>query len=691
MTRYFVTILFSLFSLSAFAQTDSLSRDSIYKELSIANVSVTGHLRKQDAEKESFFVTDSLRKGIISTAQLLDKLPYIRVDRVSEEIKVDDISDILLLVNGHEVNQRYVMSIHPDRIKKVEVIRRPIGQYSDYQVVINIELRAHYVGWDIAPSTTDWFALKYGNSNRQRVSADGTFTSERWNIYGSSFFVNRNMREVAASEKKYRDEYSEVPVTIDYHHPNQKKHSNELNLSFGVDYQLSPKHTVSMQLGSALEYLDMQKPETLMISDNRESYPLSRLTTNTYHLQNSAIAFSYRGSFAEKLYLTSNLTYNFYHVNEERNMVQGIDMSNYIQNCGEKHYINYSFDIGYLLSQKWNVRLGNMLIWRNYDNRRRDAVQPGYFSKEVRDKANVHIGFRPDNTFNILAGVYFLTVNTKIVNDIQRQTSWMPNVKMYWKPWTGIHFNFDYHCTVTYPTLDQLSTTCWQIDPYLYHTGNPSLEACVMHYTQIDIRLEKLFKLSYMWKNSSNDFTPWYQTDAKGMFVETQKNCTYHHTYLSISGDYNLSKKLSVRALLNYQWYTRYIDNSDKHHGYTYYVDTDMSYEMSRSLSLLASYFLRYDWIPLLQGREYNQEEDFGVGVNWKLLNGKLPVTMKMYFPTKLLSKRTYTSIDIPDYCATNYGDDRWYTFSFSVNVRYNFGKGKITKRSSSLEIEKEK
>ncbi|SJL23969.1 carboxypeptidase-like regulatory domain-containing protein [Porphyromonas gingivalis] len=96
--------------------------------MSLETVSVTAALRRTGATKETIMITDSLRKGAISSARLLDKIPGIRTDWITEAVKIGHEDNVSVVVNGHEVEPQYAMSINPKRIKKVEIIRYPTGK-----------------------------------------------------------------------------------------------------------------------------------------------------------------------------------------------------------------------------------------------------------------------------------------------------------------------------------------------------------------------------------------------------------------------------------------------------------------------------------------------------------------------------------------------------------------------------------
>lgn len=336
--------------------------------------------------------------------------------------------------------------------------------------------------------------------------------------------------------------------------------------------------------------------------------------------------------------------------------------------------------------------MDNTLIWREYINRGENASTIEYQSTELRNRIDGNAGFRPNDKFEISAGGSLLTVKNSSGGESRTTSSFIPYMKLYWQPISLIDLNLNYYNSVDYPNLDQLSTAQWQIDRFMIHKGNPDLKARIMHYAEVQIQLKKLFKVTYMQKISTNDISLFYERSTDNQFVETLTNSKYNHSYLGIEGDYNLAKGLKMNALISYQWHARYKTSVDKRHGYTYSFDAQLVYATPwANINLMSNYYLRYDWLPLLQGREYAQHEMLGFGINKSFLKNQLPVTLMIGVPTNLISKRTYRQIEIPGYRSTIYGDEGVNSFMISLNIRYNIGNGKARRYSNETTIEQEK
>ena len=242
-----------------------------------------------------------------------------------------------------------------------------------------------------------------------------------------------------------------------------------------------------------------------------------------------------------------------------------------------------------------------------------------------------------------------------------------------------------------YPNLDQLSTVRWQVNDVLWHRGNSELKPRIMHYSEITVNFVNIVKIDYMYKQSKDEIIDYYQQEEDKTY-QTQANCNYRHNYLGMEGDYNLGKGVELSFVANYQWYHRYMKDDTKHFGRTWYLDTQLLWNVPNTkLSFMANYFLRHDKLPLLQGKQYDEEEKLFVGTSYSLLKGKLPISLEVSIPTSMISKKTYTKVSLPNFAYQTYGDNRVNAFVALISVKYSLGKGKTTKLNNSKNLDVEK
>lgn len=659
---------------------------SLEKELK--DVVVVADMVSRNASKETIFITDSLRKGTVSAIQLLAKLPGITTDWGTDEVNVGKDKNVPIVINGKEVKREYAISLNPKRIKKVEIMRYPAGKYSDYPVVLNIELADDYKGWDVSAFTRNLYSFRNKHSNREAIGTSFTYTLPKVNLYGSLSFNHRQNYDVSGYEYSSMSDLVIKSEAADYKKPNISTRNNMGSFSLGADYRLSNNQILSAQ--AWIERKGTKQNDSFSVFNNDKFYELNSL--DDFKTDDYTIGLFYKGKFANHLNLSSELIYNWYDIHEDRiySEKDNIVLSPY---KGNKNYWRYYLSANYYLGNKVSLWADYTQIWKDYSNSDRNENIVLYNSKETRSKLMGAISYQPFRNFNALLGTHLLTVKdeNQLKAVSEKHTSWMPLFKGYWKPVKWMYLQYNYFCDVEYPNLDQLSTVRWQVNDVLWHRGNSELKPRIMHYSEITVNFVNIVKIDYMYKQSKDEIIDYYlQEDDKT--YQTQANCNYRHNYLGMEGDYNLGKGVELSFVANYQWYHRYMKDDTKHFGRTWYLDTQLLWNVPNTkLSFMANYFLRHDKLPLLQGKQYDEEEKLFVGTSYSLLKGKLPISLEVSIPTSMISKKTYTKVSLPNFAYQIYGDNRVNAFVALISVKYSLGKGKTTKLNNSKNLDVEK
>lgn len=659
---------------------------SLEKELK--DVVVVADMVSRNASKETIFITDSLRKGTVSAIQLLAKLPGITTDWGTDEVNVGKDKNVPIVINGKEVKREYAISLNPKRIKKVEIMRYPAGKYSDYPVVLNIELADDYKGWDVSTFTRNLYSFRNKHSNREAIGTSFTYTLPKVNLYGSLSFNHRQNYDVSGYEYSSMSDLMIKSEAADYKKPNISTRNNMGSFSLGADYRLSNNQILSAQ--AWIERKGTKQNDSFSVFNNDKFYELNSL--DDFKTDDYTIGLFYKGKFANHLNLSSELIYNRYDIHEDRiySEKDNIVLSPY---KGNKNYWRYYLSANYYLGNKVSLWADYTQIWKDYSNSDRNENIVLYNSKETRSKLMGAISYQPFRNFNALLGSHLLTVKDENQQTAvsEKHTSWMPLFKGYWKPVKWMYLQYNYFCDVEYPNLDQLSTVRCQVNDVLWHRGNSELKPRIMHYSEITVNFVNIVKIDYMYKQSKDEIIDYYQHEEDKTY-QTQANCNYRHNYLGMEGDYNLGNGVELSFVANYQWYHRYMKDDTKHFGRTWYLDTQLLWNVPNTkLSFMASYFLRHDKLPLLQGKQYDEEEKLFVGTSYSLLKGKLPISLEVSIPTSMISKKTYTKVSLPNFAYQIYGDNRVNAFVALISVKYSLGKGKTTKLNNSKNLDMEK
>ena len=649
----------------------------------LEEIVVKGDPKHKDAITETFFLTDSLRNNSNNSFQLLDKLPGISVDWASDAVKIGEYRDVPIMLNGRDVGKELVQNLNPQRIKKIELLRFPKGKYGDMPIVLNYITYDNYLGYDLGVQSKGLVSFRSPNSHSENIGANFIYTLDKWNVYSDFNVTNKKMYSATAYSYLYKNEIAEASAMEDYRHPNNNNANRNFNASFGVDYKITPKHTISIQSwldgGEHDSYEGYQTPEKMSLSEN----------CNNYRNINSTSGLFYRGDITDRFIITSDLTYNYYNVNENR-IYKNIDELTELYYSGRKDYWRYNANVYNIWNNILTSNIGYTYTDKSYINKDTNTDKELFRSLERRHDVYASLMINPHQKVSLAIGSNVLFVHRDNGIDSDSRYSWMPSAKLHWQAHKKLSVTGNYFCNIEYPNLDQLSTVAYNKNKILMYRGNPDLKERVMHYMEWRINVPKIIEFTYMLKHSANDLTPWYVME-NDYVVETLVGSKYLHQYIGLSGDYNIGQKFQVNFTANYQWYGRQGFDNIWHRGRTWYLDAMATYQMNSYLYLMTAYFLRHDKHPLLQGEEYNQEENLMLGLMSPLCKGKLSLSVNFAIPTCLVSKRTYKDITIPDFKFTFWEDQRVNNTLMQISLRYNLGKGSASKSNNQNRSEREK
>lgn len=655
----------------------------------LQDVVISRKLVNQDVAKMSILVTDSLRKETTRASELLDKLYGVKVDWITGKLKVFGEGNVLVLVNGKKVDQAYALNISPETVRTIDIVQHPAGKYSEYGTVVDLILKNDYQGTNLSFGTKDVYSYKNRHTNSENVFGDITYSTSRWNVYAS---LNGNRKDTynALAYSRCYDRYQTHTADADEYHPNSKNHFYSASLNGGVDYKINTDHTVSFQTWNEYKHNKDRKNYALDITDNGMKSQNTQTERDSYRSLDHIIGLYYKGNFAGKLDLSTELTYNYYHVNDSHGLTYDTDLPAQSQYRGEKNYLSGSVSADWQVTKRLSLWLYYRFTARSYVNRDDETDQKVYTSDDTRHMIYASLSYHFSDQFQINSGSGFLLVSEKNGDAKKDHNSWLPYFKLYYSPWKGFSLTGYYNCTVNYPNLDQLSTANWSIDGRMLHVGNPNLKPVVLHYATASLKIDKWFTLTYLQRKAVDDISPYYYNDGKS-FYESYMNSQFSLYYINMMGEYDLMKGLHLYAELSYQDYHRSKSGFASRYGKVYTIDTNLSYKIAKlKLNCMCAYFLRHEKEPLLQGCKYNEEETLAFGLNRVFCKGRLSTSLLLSIPVSTIPKQEYTDISIEGYRAKNISDDRVNNCLVQARVSFNID-GKASRHIHNPSVDQEK
>ncbi len=497
-------------------------------------VEVKGSIRDVNIDKNEYIITDKMRAGTSKAIDLLDKVEGVSYNKYNKTIKVDNEQNVLLLVNGLQKSESFIKNINPKQIAKVEVIRDPSGQYGleGYTSVINIKLKKNYVGQELMLSPEIIFDPKTKDvTNLVPISGlglDYNFTRKSLNIYSQFWANNNNLNLKQSLVKTYTDGLKTTQF--------DKNGAQNLTIQefstggvFGADYQINPKHLVSIEGGYNISPNSILNEQSIIETEfnsnllsTQNLYSISHTKTKGYN----ASAF-YIGTYTKdkELKITYRNNGNFATTSSELR-VDNLLFENETENDDFTNSLN--LDWSHSLTKKVSYQLGAGSNLGNKTVKNIKSVSnvlSQFKQSEFRNNAFGYATWKISPKLSLKGGI--AVENSIMTSTEQKGNFWIyrPHFDLLYKPMKMINFRLKYRANSNYPTLSQLNPKEIYLDNFSVQKGNPALSPSIIHTYSIKINaIQGLVSAEAYVKNSDNYIAPIGVLRADGIFENSFKN-----------------------------------------------------------------------------------------------------------------------------------------------------------------------
>lgn len=634
----------------------------------------------REAGKDSYIITPELREGTMSAAQLMRRLKGFVVDPISESVSIAKDKDIPVVVNDKEVTHKYAMSLNPERIKRIEVLRYPAGRFSGIPILINIVLNSNYIGTDGSLYATADAVLNGSATNSQSAGANVVSSFGRWSVFGTAQFEHNlqyNSRGYELHAGEAAEEVFPLPTPSQ---ANVRIRQSAPVFVAGADYRISNRHTLSAQ-------------SILILADANMRERTRDLNTDDYDSRNSITSLFYQGQPSDRLSLNAELSYNYYDINDRFDYsLESGDAYSSSHFDGTKNYVNANGGASYSLSDRWNISAWYGYTWRDYSNRSRSADGARYYFKEQRLRPQATVSYNNGRNLSVRATAGLLHVVSDNIGNHAAHTSFMPVAQIYYAPVKKLNLLLHYGGSSSYPSLEMLSPNAVTVIKGLSTRGNPDLRAQVMHNAAAELTFLDDFKVAYSYYFGGDSWTPYYSLMPDGTAMRTNVNADYSNQYLGVSYSGRPLKHVRLNVTLNYQWQHLKADGEPRRSGRMWYADIDVNWDIAGSgWNAMAGLFVRNSHEPLLQGRKVSNVNSVSLSLQKNFLNNRLSAAVQTYFCPGLLSRRDETRVNIPGFSYKRYTDARIRAPYVGMSLSYSFGQGKSRKADNDPTYDSEK
>ena len=660
--------------------------------VALGEVTVKGSLRRQNYDKDIYLITDSLRKGTHSGAQLLEKIPGVLRDWENDNLRVNGLKDIVVVVNQVERGMGYAMRINPKRIKQVEITYNPTGKYEGRQVLVNIVLYDDYKGWDFAPYAN----MQYGRNgmNSEEVGGSYTYSIDRVSVNLSSSLLNNTRKECYDFSRSYGNSFEKKSVAMDLDSPNSYANKLSYDLSAGVEYKLSSDHSLSARAnGSFAQSLDSTLYQ-ISEKTSQELLEYMQYNKDRYYSNDYNVGLFYRGKIGGLVSISSDLTYDYYTVKERRTYFERETASSQAT-LGDKRHVYYDIGLSVPVCKSLNFDFDYNIAWRRYKDSMRDTGSDSYRSRNTRHFLVSVLSWHPLQAFSISGGAIWMGSSDANSNGHTSSYSWSPMARLFFKPCGKVTVRANFHISAMYPNLDRLSSTEYQVDSWMVHSGNPQLRPAVMNYLYGMASIDGLFTMHVVnfYQKDMNDM-PYYSQLSNGMVRESYVNVDWHRFAVGLSGDYKLMKNFYLGGSL---WYTHDAVSSPeivKKAGEIYELDLNARYMLEPAkLNFQASYEFKHAKTPTIQGKFEARQDAAKLVLVRSFMKGRLEASLTGKVPVNIFSRKFVSETKLPFFSNVSHeSSNSHYGPYLSLSAKlYLHGGKQVRMNHNSFNIDREK
>lgn len=454
-------------------------------------------LIEQKIDRLVYNIENSIASQGMSGLDALRNTPMVNV--INDNVSIVGKGNVSVMINDRMLNlsgselTNYLQSLRSDDIAKIEVITTPPSKYEaeGNSGIINIILKKNpNLGWSGSV-----------NASYSRNSYNGFRTGATVNYQSNKISTSLKLRQYDLPYKP-RGTRNLLGNTNDvYTSETRKDHAKGLGLNYSLDYKINDKQNIGIIYDFGNQHLKMNaygtsRYETNSIMDSTlVTQQKQRWTTPTHTL--NAYYDIKLDSIGKKLSFTANYLNNSPEKFNDFNTLNTLNNDETIvQNNSKMRYAIYSVQSDLLLPYKWlNIETG--LKYTLLDNK----SDVGYFDFDGTDyilnpdNSNVfhykehnyaaYLSFQKDfgEKWSAKAGLRYeytslegFTPGDESNNLKSDYGKLFPTAYINYKPNSNHSFTLNYSKRINRPDFQSLNPFRWYTNPYMYYTGNPTLQ-----------------------------------------------------------------------------------------------------------------------------------------------------------------------------------------------------------------------
>ena len=684
--------------------TDNLKSDLGVFRLSektfpLNEVVVASDMLRSEISHTAYIVTTQMRDGADNALEMLNKIPGASFDKTSGSVRLNQHSNILLIVDGIQSSHDYLNHLSPGRIHSVEVVYTLSGRYvsDDYAGIIHFILKKDYTGFDIHISGISSLNLSKKAAGRwveQYPDIGVIYTTRKLNLFATYSYEWEHRNIYSLKSLTYN---TSNLVSMPAAHPNNVARRENHTVTGGLNYHFTPTQLIGLQAdfsrGNVFSLQEYALNRTALSGIN------NRILTNTAENRIKANVLAgtifYQGRISNRLHLYGDFSYNYYY-NEMQNDYRQDETSNYQYTDlwdEYKHQTTVNLEGKYLLTDKISLESGYSNIMRRYASG--SSQGRGFLDySENRNKAYLYLSGALSGKSGFKAGA--------AIEHIVKRNRETENKSLQALPflWINYHANrtagitAGYAATQSYPLLYQLSPMSIVIDTFLTRIGNPDLKIAVRHHIYVELTLWNKLKIMPQLNIINNDIGEVYDWKEYKLY-RTFENIQYRAYNLNLSYNQPLGKYIHLKnTIMLYHDIASYRGTRNTLNGWIYMAEADYNHPATSS-DIQVGYYRNMRKNILWQGYQMTDKDYWAVSLRKEWWKNRISTTLT-YIPPITLGVRydRINEIDAPQYKEKTVMHLESFNQMLLLKISLRFGRGSTKpaeSRADRKNIERER
>lgn len=220
-------------------ESDSLNADSL-RTINLDEVVVFNKDILHKHNKDIYTLTPQMQESAFHVFDILEKLPGVAVDNISQKISVRMDNRVLVLVNGMPQANAFIQSLQSKQIARIEIAHIIPEKYiqAGYRYIINFILKKE-IGSNL--NVQNFIIYSPGNNGKNNTANEQPkinylYSDNKLKLSGGYGYANIHWNYPLSFSKEYVGNKSVISKDVSPKYPNDFNHNTSHNVYFGLDY-----------------------------------------------------------------------------------------------------------------------------------------------------------------------------------------------------------------------------------------------------------------------------------------------------------------------------------------------------------------------------------------------------------------------------------------------------------------------